>query len=98
MEGGLGSLGIVPSTLIAQIINFLVLFGLLYFVAYKPIMRMLDERSNKIKESIDQTEHIKEQAEHAEKETVKKIKEASQEGLEASGEEDPSQGGEEEGS
>jgi F-type H+-transporting ATPase subunit b len=80
MEGGLGSLGIEPSTLIAQIINFVVLFGLLYFVAYKPIMRMLDERSRKVKESMDQTEHIKEQAELAEKETAKHIKEASKEG------------------
>jgi F-type H+-transporting ATPase subunit b len=80
MEGGLSSLGINISTLLAQIINFVVLFTLLYFVAYKPIMRMLDERSRKIKESMDQTEHIKEQAELAEKETVKHIQEASKEG------------------
>jgi F-type H+-transporting ATPase subunit b len=80
MEGGLGSLGINVSTLLAQVINFVILFGLLYFVAYKPIMRMLDQRSRKIKESMDQTEHIKEQAEQAEKETVRQIQEASREG------------------
>ena len=80
MEGGLGSLGLNVSTLIAQVVNFTVLFGLLYFVAYKPIMRMFDERSRRVKESIDQTEHIKKQAELAEKETAKRIQEASKEG------------------
>ena len=64
--GGLASLGISLPTLLAQIVNFIILFGLLYLVAYKPIMRMLDERSRKIKESMDQTEFIKEQAEYAE--------------------------------
>ncbi|MFH1662855.1 MAG: F0F1 ATP synthase subunit B [Chloroflexota bacterium] len=80
MEGGLGSLGINVSTLIAQVINFVILFGLLYFVAYKPILRMFDERSKRVKESIDQTEYIKEQAGLAEKETAKRIQQASKEG------------------
>jgi len=67
---------------LAQIVNFVILFGLLYLVAYKPIMRMLDERSRKIKESMEQTEYIKEQAEHAEEEVRKRIEEASREGQE----------------
>ena len=76
---GLASLGINLPTLIAQIINFAVLLGLLYLVAYKPVMRMLDKRSNKIKESMEQTEYIKEQVVKAEQETAKRIKEASNE-------------------
>ena len=80
--GGLASLGISLPTLLAQIINFVILFGLLYLVAYKPIMRMLDERSRKIKESMEQTEFIKQQAEHAEEETAKRIEAASKEGQE----------------
>ena len=75
----LGSLGISVSTLLAQVINFVVLFGLLYLVAYKPIMRMLDERSRRVKESMEQTEMIKEQADMAEKETAKRIQEANKE-------------------
>jgi F-type H+-transporting ATPase subunit b len=66
--------------LISQVVSFLILFGLLYLVAYKPLMRMMDERSRRVKESIDQTEQIKEQAELAEKETAKRIEEASKEG------------------
>jgi F-type H+-transporting ATPase subunit b len=81
--GGIGSLGINGSTLIAQLINVIILFGLLYLVAYKPIMRMLDERSNKIKESMENTEYIKQQAERAEGEAAKRIEAAAKEGQEA---------------
>ena len=80
--GGLASLGINLPTLLAQIINFVILFGLLYLVAYKPIMRMLDERSRKIKESMEQTEFIKERAARAEEEAEKRIEAASKEGQE----------------
>ncbi len=80
--GGLASLGINLPTLVAQIVNFIILFGLLYLVAYKPIMRMLDERSRRVKESMEQTEFIKQQAERAEEETKKRIEEAGREGQE----------------
>jgi F-type H+-transporting ATPase subunit b len=79
----INSLGINSSTLIAQVINVVILFGLLYLVAYRPIMRMLDERSGKIKESMDNTERIKEQAERAEGEAAKRIEAAAKEGQEA---------------
>jgi F-type H+-transporting ATPase subunit b len=75
-------LGINLPTLIAQIINFLILLGLLYLVAYKPIIRMFDERSNRIKESMEQTEAIKEQAAHAEEEVRKQMEAAGKEGQE----------------
>jgi len=75
-------LGISLPTLVAQIINFLILFGLLYLVAYKPIMRMFDERSKKIKESMEQTEIIKEQAVHAEEEVKKQLEAAAKGGQE----------------
>ena len=78
MEG----LGVNLPLLIAQIITFLLLFGLLYLVAYKPILKMFDERSNRIKESMEQTETIKEQAAHADEEARKRIEAASQEGQE----------------
>ncbi len=79
---GLAGLGISLPTLIAQIVNFVILFGLLYLVAYKPIMRMLDERSRKVKESMEQTESIKQQAALAGEEYKKRIETASKEGQE----------------
>jgi len=79
---GIASLGISWPTLLAQIVNFAVLFGLLYLLAYKPVMRMLDERASKVKESMEQTEYIKEQAAHAEEEAERRIEAASKEGQE----------------
>ena len=78
MEG----LGINLPTLLAQIINFAILLGLLYLVAYKPLMRMLDERSRRVKESMEQTEVIKQQAERAEEEVKKQLEAAGKEGME----------------
>jgi len=78
----LEGLGISLPTLLAQIINFAILLGLLYLVAYKPIMRMLDERSRKIKDSMEQTEFIKEQAVHAEEEVKKQLEAAAKGGQE----------------
>ena len=77
MEG----LGISLPTLLAQIVNFAILLGLMYLVAYKPIMRLLDERSRKVKESMEQTELIKQQAERAEEEVKKQIETAGKEGM-----------------
>ena len=79
---GIASLGISLPTLLAQVVNFIILFGLLYLVAYKPVMRMLDERAGKVKESIEQTEYIKEQAAYAEVEAKRQIEAASKEGQE----------------
>jgi len=76
MEG----LGISLPTLIAQIVNFTILLGLMYLVAYKPIMRMFDERSRKVKESMEQTDYIKQQAAQAEEEVKKQLEAASKEG------------------
>lgn len=76
MEG----LGISWPTLIAQIVNFVILFGLLYLVAYKPLMRIFDERSKRVKESIEQAEDIKQQVTRVEEEAKKRIEEAGREG------------------
>ncbi len=78
MEG----LGINGPTLIAQVINFLILFGILFVVAYKPIMKMLDERSKKIKDSMEQSELVKEQATRAEEEVKKQLEAAAKDGQE----------------
>jgi len=80
--GGLANLGINLPVLVAQIVNVAILLGLLYLVAYKPIMRMLDERSRRIKESMEQADAIKEQAARAEEEVKKQLEAAGREGQE----------------
>lgn len=79
---GLADLGFNLPTLLAQLVNFIILFGLLYLVAYKPIMRMFDERARKVKESLDQAETIKQQAAGAEEEIKNQIDRAARDAQE----------------
>jgi F-type H+-transporting ATPase subunit b len=76
----LEGLGINLPQLISQLVSFIILFGALSLVAYKPILKMLRERSEKIKESLEQAESIKEESSRAEEEIKKQIQEASQRG------------------
>ena len=75
-------LGISLPSLIFQLASFIILFVLLSFVAYKPLLKMLDERSKKVKESLEQAEAVKEQSAHAEEEVKKQLQVASQQGME----------------
>ena len=77
---GLAGLGINVPTLLAQIVNVVILLVVLYFVAYKPVMRMLDERSKRVKDSMEQADAIKEQAAQVEEEVKKQLDIASKEG------------------
>jgi F-type H+-transporting ATPase subunit b len=79
---GIGELGINIQSLIAQIVNFVILLLVLGLVAYKPVLKMLDERSRRIKESLEQAEIVKQQAEAAQDETKQRIAEATREGQE----------------
>jgi F-type H+-transporting ATPase subunit b len=78
--GGISELGISLPTLLTQVVTFIILLVVLRFVAYKPIMRMLDERSRHIKESMEQAEAVKAQSAHAEEELKKQLEQASREG------------------
>ncbi len=78
MEG----LGINVSSLIAQLINFTVLLVLLYFVGFKPVMRMFDERAKRVKESLEKAEKIKAQADAAEEAFKKQLETQRKEGQE----------------
>ena len=76
MEG----LGINLGGLITQIVGFLVLFGLLYAVLYKPVLRMMDQRSARIKESLDTAEQVRQEAASSQEEMEKRMEEARAEG------------------
>jgi F-type H+-transporting ATPase subunit b len=78
--GEFAKLGIDLPSLLAQLVNFLILLTLLYLVAYKPILRMLDNRSQRIKESMDQAQEIKERYAQAEEEVRAQLDQARREG------------------
>jgi F-type H+-transporting ATPase subunit b len=51
-------LGIDGPRLIFQIINFLILLFLLQRLLFKPVLRMMDSRATKIRESIDEAQRM----------------------------------------
>lgn len=73
-------LGINIPVLLAQLINFTILLVILYMVAYKPILRMFDSRSARIKESMEMAQKVKEQAARAEEDVKSKLATARREG------------------
>jgi F-type H+-transporting ATPase subunit b len=78
----MAELGINVSVLLTQIVTFIILLVLLRLFAYKPIMRMMDERSRRIKESMEQAESVKQSSVHAGEQVKKQLEEASREGQE----------------
>ena len=54
----------INMTLVAQIFNFLVLVAILYKVAYKPLLKVLDEREAKIAGNISAAEEQQKAAEN----------------------------------
>jgi F-type H+-transporting ATPase subunit b len=78
----LEALGINLGYLVSQIVNFTLLAVLLYFVAYKPILRMLDERSARIKRGLEDAEVASRRAAEMEQEFEQRMAEARKEGQE----------------
>jgi F-type H+-transporting ATPase subunit b len=80
--GGLEKLGINVPLLITQLISFLILLAALYFLLYKKILKMLDDRAQRVKESMEQADSVKNQSARAEEEVKKQLQIASQRGQE----------------
>jgi F-type H+-transporting ATPase subunit b len=75
-------LGINLAVLISQAIAFLILFGLLYVFGYKRILKTLDYRSNRIKESLEQADAVQEQSLHSRDEIKQQLQAAAAQGQE----------------
>ena len=75
-----GELGIHLPSLVIYLINFTILLVLLYLFGYKPILRMLDQRSATIKESMEQAEKARLQAARAGEDIKAQLGEARQQG------------------
>jgi F-type H+-transporting ATPase subunit b len=77
--GGFASLGVNLSLLVVFIINFIILLVLLRIFLYKPVMKMLDERSKRTKEGMELAEATKKEYEEAKGEVQKQIEKGRQE-------------------
>ena len=76
------ALGINAAGLLTQIVSFLILFNGLRVLLYKPILKVLDRRSQKIKESLESADKAKQEADISRDEIQKKFDEARVEGQE----------------
>ncbi|HAJ05245.1 MAG TPA: ATP synthase F0 subunit B [Chloroflexi bacterium] len=75
----LGNLGINLSYLVVQILNFFIVMLLLSVWAYKPIVKILDERSTKIAQSLEDAREAAEAKENANNEAQQIISDAQAE-------------------
>jgi len=75
----LGSLGINGPFLLSQIVNFLILFVALYFLLWKRILKMLEERKQRIAQGLADAEQARKDRERAEAEYQQRIERAEQE-------------------
>ena len=73
-------LGINLPSLIAYLLNFLILLGVLYLIAYKPIIRLLDQRADRIRESLAAADQARQEATSARESIEEQINEARREG------------------
>ena len=74
------ALGLDLATFVGQLVSFLILLGLLIFFGYKPVRKMLEERSNRIKESMERAEATKQEYGRAQVEVQEQISEAREQG------------------
>lgn len=75
-------LGISGGLLVSQIINFLLLVVILRLVLYKPVLNMLDQRKERIAQSMKDAERASAAAQEAEQEKAKIVEEARREAQE----------------
>ena len=56
------ALGINLSGLLTHLISFVILVGLLTYLLYRPVIRVLDQRSDRIRESLEASQRAQEEA------------------------------------
>jgi F-type H+-transporting ATPase subunit b len=76
-------LGIDPALLIAYLINFVILLFLLRLFLYGPILNMLADRRQKIQESLEQADKVRQEAEVQRADFQRELEEARKTSQEA---------------
>ncbi len=69
-------LGLDLKLLVAQAVNFILLLVILQKIGYKPILKMLNDRTEKIEKSLKQAKKIEEELQNTEETKIAEIKKA----------------------
>jgi F-type H+-transporting ATPase subunit b len=72
--------GVETSLFVAQVISFLIVAALLYKFAYQPILKVLEERREKIAEGLANAEKIKQELANAQARTQELLNQANAQG------------------
>jgi len=75
----LTKLGINWQLLLAQIVNFLIVLGVLGAFVYKPILNLLDARTERIRKAMEDAKRIENQAKEMEEQRQRALKKLDQE-------------------
>lgn len=75
----MGELGINVPFILSQIVNFLILFAVLYFLLWKRVLNMLEQRRQRIAQGLADAEQARRDRERAEAEYRQRIEQAERE-------------------
>ena len=76
----LETLGIHFPSLAIYLVNFLLVLLLLYLFAYKPILRLMDQRAERIRESLEAADMARQEAASSQEAIQEQVTEARREG------------------
>ena len=76
----LETLGIHFPSLAIYLVNFLLVLLLLYLFAYKPILRLMDQRAERIRESLEAADTARQEAASSQEASQEQVTEARREG------------------
>ena len=74
------TLGVHLPSLLIYLVNFLLVLGLLFAFAYRPILRLMDQRADRIRESLEASERAREEAASSQQAVEDQLVEARREG------------------
>ena len=76
----MADLGLNIPSLLVFLVNFTILLIILYLFAFKPILKLLDQRSDRIRESLEAADNARQAAAVSEAKTQEQLKESRLEG------------------
>ena len=76
----MAELGFHWPSLLVYLVNFTLLLAILYVVGYKPILRILNQRTERIRGSLEEAEQIRAESEARQEEMKREMDQARQEG------------------
>jgi len=82
LEGILDALNIRLIQILTQLVGFLIVFGLLSKLLWKPILNIMDEREKEVKDNLDSAEQARAEGEKMKQEYKQRLDKAEQEAQE----------------